>query len=53
MRGNPAGLYECAICNDQYIVSDAEAFGGGFMPAASWIGTGHPLYWRGRDRGDA
>ena len=47
MRGTPAGRYECATCESGYIVSDAAAFDGGFMPAAALLGTEHPMFWRG------
>jgi hypothetical protein len=47
MKGDPAGRYECATCDSEYIVSDAEAFADGFMPAATLLGTGHPMFWKG------
>ena len=46
MKGEPAGEYECAVCEDRHIVSDAEAFGGGFMPASVMYESTHPMFWR-------
>ena len=48
MKGDPAGEYECATCESGYTVSDAEAFGGSFMPAGILLDTKHPMYWRGK-----